>query len=355
MCRNREESIDGNKLAARGISKGFRGHNPNTQACIAPWPAADNDSGQFIHGLRLQFQDLFDSRRQVAGMAASVIQGRGTNNGTPTGQTDSPHSARRLQNQPSFEHIASRGSALLSRVPPIPQNEGILALCRWWRPMTDTATMHIDGAARGNPGPAAYAIVLARPGLPVVEVADIIGKATNNVAEYTALVEGLQLATELGVKKLSVFSDSELMVKQMNGEYRVKNPELLELYNQAKRLAALFETLTITHVRREQNARADAIGNDALDGKPRKRGNTAPTQEEHDDRPGPMPHHPTLANQNSQSPSDARVRSDALIILRSAAQEWANRGVGAVPVEAIWEQLWSVLEEGNVLKKPKKR
>src|SRR6478735_8386779 len=99
--------------------------------------------------------------------------------------------------------------------------------------MPEPATMHIDGASRGNPGRAAYAVVLARPGLPVVEEADTIGTATNNVAEYTALVEGLSLASELGVKKLAVFSDSELMVKQMNGEYRVKNPDLVDLYQEA--------------------------------------------------------------------------------------------------------------------------
>src|SRR6516164_806052 len=142
--------------------------------------------------------------------------------------------------------------------------------------MSDTATMHIDGAARGNPGPAAYAIVLARPGLPGIEEADTIGKATNNVAEYTALIEGLELATELGVKKLAVFSDSELMVKQMRGEYRVKNEDLHPLYEEAKRLAASFVSFTITHVRREQNKRADEIGNEALDGRPRKRGQPAP-------------------------------------------------------------------------------
>src|SRR5262249_746976 len=138
--------------------------------------------------------------------------------------------------------------------------------------MSDTAKMYIDGAARGNPGPAAYAVVLTRPGEPVIEEAATIGTATNNVAEYTALVEGLELAAEFGVRKLAVFSDSELLVKQMNGEYRVKNPDLLELYQEAKRLAAGFEKITIAHVRREQNARADQIGNDALDGKPRKRG-----------------------------------------------------------------------------------
>src|SRR5262245_62448382 len=138
--------------------------------------------------------------------------------------------------------------------------------------MAEPATMHIDGASRGNPGKAAYAVVLARPGQPVIEEADTIGKATNNVAEYTALVEGLELATELGVKKLAVFSDSEVMVKQMKGEYRVKNEDLRPLYEEAKSLAAGFAQFTITHVRREQNKRADEIGNDALDGKPRKRG-----------------------------------------------------------------------------------
>lgn len=222
--------------------------------------------------------------------------------------------------------------------------------------MSDMATMHIDGASRGNPGPAAYAIVLARPGLPVVEEADTIGKATNNIAEYTALVEGLQLATELGVKRLAIFSDSELMVKQMKGEYRVKNPELLDLYNEAKRLMANFEKVTITHVRREQNARADAIGNEALDGKPRKRGSPSTTVEESEEHPGKTEHHSSPPHQhNASPPSDVRVREDALTILRSAAEAWASRGVGAVPVAAVWEQLWSVLEDGGVLKKPKKR
>jgi ribonuclease HI len=217
--------------------------------------------------------------------------------------------------------------------------------------MSESATMHIDGAARGNPGPAAYAVVLARPGLPVVEEADTIGTATNNVAEYTALVEGLTLATELGVKRLAVFSDSELMVKQMAGEYRVKHPDLLELYQEAKRLAAGFEQITITHVRREQNARADAIGNQALDGKPRKRG-SPPQEFEDPPAKSPQKHSPS---HSTQPPSDVRVRDDALVVLKSAAEAWAGRGLAAVSVEAVWEQLWSVLEDGGVLKKPKKK
>jgi ribonuclease HI len=217
--------------------------------------------------------------------------------------------------------------------------------------MSDTANMYIDGAARGNPGPAAYAVILTRPGQPVVEEANTIGTATNNVAEYTALIEGLELAAELGVKKLDIFSDSELLVKQMNGEYRVKNPDLLELYQEAKRLAAGFEKVTLKHVRREQNARADAIGNEALDGQPRKRGEPF--------RPSPptgegKARKPAAPAAPAATVSDTSVRDDALAILRTAAQAWADRGLSAVSVEAIWEQLWSVLEDGNVLKKKKK-
>ena len=202
-----------------------------------------------------------------------------------------------------------------------------------------TATMHIDGAARGNPGPAAYAVVLVRPGLPVVEEAAPIGKATNNVAEYTALVKGLELAAELGVAELAVFSDSELMVKQMNGIYRVKNADLQELYAEATALRGKFVFCSLAHVRREQNKRADQIGNDALDGKPRRRGEAffdAPVR--------PMP---------SRAVGDDAVRADALECLRSAARAWAANGPADPPPELVWEQLWSVLEEGGALRKKK--
>jgi ribonuclease HI len=221
--------------------------------------------------------------------------------------------------------------------------------------MSDAATMHIDGAARGNPGPAAYAVVIARDGRPVVEEADVIGTATNNVAEYTALVRGLERAAELGVRRLAVFSDSELLVKQMNGEYRVKHPDLQPLYEVANRLKKAFDAVTITHVRREQNKRADALGNEALDGK-RKGGSLIP---------GPSP---LRGGEDAETPpsrggkgaggsgslSPATVRDDALEVLRSAAQAWASRGLGAVPVEAVWDQLWSILEDAGVVKKKKK-
>src|SRR5947209_16164164 len=89
-------------------------------------------------------------------------------------------------------------------------------------------TINIDGAARGNPGPAAYAYVIARDGQPVIEEAACLGTATNNVAEYTALVKALERVAELGENHVNIRSDSELLVKQMNGEYKVKNPQLRE-------------------------------------------------------------------------------------------------------------------------------
>lgn len=209
--------------------------------------------------------------------------------------------------------------------------------------MSDTATMHIDGAARGNPGPAAYAIVLSRPGEPDVEEAATIGTATNNVAEYTALLRGLKLAAELGVTKLAVFSDSELMVKQMNGEYRVKNADLLPLYEEANRLKKQVGAVTLTHVRREKNARADALGNQALDGKPRRRGEPAPP-------PGPAVQEPT----ERQTVSTDTVRDDAIACLEAAANEWASRGVAKLPPAAVWEQLWSILTDAGLVKKRKR-
>src|SRR5713226_4569662 len=101
---------------------------------------------------------------------------------------------------------------------------------------SDLLTINIDGAARGNPGPAAYAFVIAREGQPPIEEAGYLGNATNNFAEYTALVKALERALELGGERLIIESDSELLVKQMNGEYRVKNDQLRVLHERARKL-----------------------------------------------------------------------------------------------------------------------
>jgi ribonuclease HI len=123
-----------------------------------------------------------------------------------------------------------------------------------------------DGGARGNPGPAAYAYVLEAEDGTVLEAhGQAIGTATNNVAEYRGLVEGLRRAGDLGVSQLEVVSDSELIVKQMRGEYRVKNAALQELNREAERLASRIPRVTYTAVRREHNELADRLVNEALD------------------------------------------------------------------------------------------
>jgi ribonuclease HI len=123
-----------------------------------------------------------------------------------------------------------------------------------------------DGGARGNPGPAAYAYVLEDgDGEVLAAHGEAIGVATNNVAEYRALVEGLRKAASLGVRELEVVSDSELMVKQMRGEYRVKNEALRGLSVEAGRAAREVGTVRYTHVRREHNELADRLVNEALD------------------------------------------------------------------------------------------
>ncbi len=128
------------------------------------------------------------------------------------------------------------------------------------------ARLFTDGGARGNPGPAAAAYVLeAEDGTVLDARGEPIGIATNNVAEYRALVAGLAKAVELGVAELEVVSDSELLVKQMNGEYRVKNAALRELSLDAARLARKLDRVRYRAVRRVENELADRLVNEALD------------------------------------------------------------------------------------------
>lgn len=130
------------------------------------------------------------------------------------------------------------------------------------------ARLFTDGGARGNPGPAASAFVLEDEHGEVLDArGDAIGVATNNVAEYTALLNGLARAQELGVTELEVVSDSELMVKQMRGEYKVKNAALIDLSLEASRRARAIGRVTYTAVRREHNVLADRLVNQALDGR----------------------------------------------------------------------------------------
>jgi ribonuclease HI len=128
------------------------------------------------------------------------------------------------------------------------------------------ARLYTDGGSRGNPGPAAYAYVLeAEDGTVLDARGEAIGVATNNVAEYSALVAGLERAADAGVSELEVVSDSELVVKQMRGEYKVKNKALQDLFLDASRLARRIQRVTYTAVRREHNELADRLVNETLD------------------------------------------------------------------------------------------
>src|SRR3954465_10831903 len=129
-------------------------------------------------------------------------------------------------------------------------------------------TLEFDGGSRGNPGPAGIGIVLrAQDGTPIVTLGRFIGRATNNVAEYQALITGLQKAQELGAKRLLIRGDSELIIKQMKGEYRVRHPELKPLYEEAYHLFHQFKEAKIEHNLRHKKTLADKLANLAMDKK----------------------------------------------------------------------------------------
>lgn len=132
-----------------------------------------------------------------------------------------------------------------------------------------SVTIYIDGGARGNPGPAAAGVVIksADDGTVLHEAGIFLGRATNNVAEYSALLAGLDAAVKLGASEAEVFSDSQLLVRQMNGQYRVRNEGLKPLHQEAQDMARKLQGFSITHVRRDKNVHADRLVNRALDAK----------------------------------------------------------------------------------------
>jgi ribonuclease HI len=200
----------------------------------------------------------------------------------------------------------------------------------------EVLTIYTDGAARGNPGPAAYAYVMEQNGAPTIEDKGTLGHTTNNVAEYTALVRALEHAARLGARRLSIHSDSELLVKQMNGEYQVKNDDLRALYQQAQGLLRRFDSVTIRHVRREQNRRADRLCNEALDGAGSRPAAVSPTKKSTS---------PKVSQERHQA-----VREEAVQCLRAAAAAWARGNASSPSPDQVWDQLWSILEEGGILR-----
>ena len=140
------------------------------------------------------------------------------------------------------------------------------------KPDYSTLHIHIDGAARGNPGPAGIGVVITDTNSLVVKnVKKFIGHATNNVAEYTALITGMEEARSLGAKELIINTDSELVAKQLGGEYKVKNAVLKDLYAKVKTILRDFEQVEVNNIPREDNGSADKLANKAIDGAGRKK------------------------------------------------------------------------------------
>jgi ribonuclease HI len=129
------------------------------------------------------------------------------------------------------------------------------------------AILWSDGAARGNPGPAGLGAIIKRPsGEVLATCSEAYGEATNNAAEYAALLMGLRRALELGLRRIEIRADSELLIKQLGGDYRVKNAALKPLFEQAQRLLQQFDWTRLRHVRREYNSEADRLANQGIDG-----------------------------------------------------------------------------------------
>jgi ribonuclease HI len=199
-------------------------------------------------------------------------------------------------------------------------------------------TIYTDGAARGNPGPAAFAYVIKQPGAADIEVHGRLGKTTNNIAEYTALVRALQHARQLHARRVRVFSDSELMVRQLAGEYKVKHEGLRPLYEEASELRRDFDHVTIEHVRRAQNKHADRLCNEALDG-----------EKASEARVGRRAKGGEQAVASPKSKTQERI----LDCLRAVASSWARGNPSDPRPEDVWDQLWSILEEEGAVRVPR--
>jgi ribonuclease HI len=193
--------------------------------------------------------------------------------------------------------------------------------------------IHTDGASRGNPGRAAYAYVIESPDGEAIEEGGDLGTMTNNRAEYTALVRALEHALELGSHhRVVVQSDSELLVKQMNGEYRVKSEDLRDLFARAQELRGRFDGgVTIRHVRREQNSRADALCNEVLDGKRLSSAREVVAAVAARERAATKPSH----------------EQEARRVLEAAAEAW-KQGRNEPSVDEVWRDLAAIFQKHHL-------
>lgn len=170
----------------------------------------------------------------------------------------------------------------------------------------DWISAHCDGGARGNPGPAGYgALIQDANGMVIAELSEFLGIRTNNFAEYSGLLGCLQFALENGHSRLRVVSDSELMVKQIQGKYQVKSPDLKPLYEEAKRRIAKLEKFEISHALRHKNKDADRLANEAMD-RGMKRPHAPGT-------PAPAPLKATPYPQKAEAPPNPYTKADTML------------------------------------------
>jgi ribonuclease HI len=198
-------------------------------------------------------------------------------------------------------------------------------------------TVYTDGASRGNPGPAAIAYLIRGDGVAPVDYCEAIGTATNNFAEYSAMIRALEAASRLGARRVALHSDSELMVRQMNGEYRVKHPDIVPLYEEARECVATFDAVQFIHIPRSQNAEADRLCNLALDGAPKSRPAAVRPADDHDGDDVPAP-------------------PGVVALLEWARGVWASDKAGELPPAEVWRQLHALLHApAPAARKPARR
>lgn len=130
--------------------------------------------------------------------------------------------------------------------------------------MMQRLELYIDGASKGNPGPSGIGVVICRDGETIKNISNFIGHATNNIAEYTALIHGLEAGLMLNAESIKINTDSQLLYRQMKKIYKIKNPNILGLYNQALNLISSFKEFSINHIARENNQGADKLANQAV-------------------------------------------------------------------------------------------
>lgn len=215
-------------------------------------------------------------------------------------------------------------------------------------PETETLIAHIDGASRGNPGPAAYAVVVKDAhGAIVASLTKTLGKTTNNFAEYQALLAALEYAIEHGRRRVKIFSDSELLVRQIEGRYRVKNEGLKPLHEHAMVLIRELESFSIAHVPRERNQEADTLANQALDGAPNNtihhqdtKSQSQPTQtpqegQDHNQDDSSLAFRDCIPRESSQEPLPPRVNELAKTAVDAVYR--VHSGLGPGLLESVYE------------------